>query len=847
MLCIVFSKKRMIAGAKLNQAELIPIDGDKFISLRNQPFAKVLQQHLVDITNNYTEMRKKMGLQSQTKVPTAISLPVDADVNGKTDYQHEIVNIFKSPQARNNQLIHIDYTPLSFFYGLEGHLKISEEPCIVLEGMDDYVNICYYNIDEQKEKEVLKELDLIKGTPFQNENYMRNGIFNFVPIKNLGSAAGLLNLLKESELEFVKNGLKIDEQDKQEIRKQIYKPTRVKNITLQKTSGTVSILAELRISSQRYDDSLSINKSSLATRINHAKLEQLGIKHVLLLGDFLKNEALKDYFNKELRIGSKVFQLDSKVEEAEYHVIVNGLTSKTNEILKAKAEEERRRREEEERRRREEEERRRREAERKAQIARDNLLQEIRVQCTDPNNRSEYEQKYINQGIRLGIPKEVLTWNIQEAIKSATLDIPEKPIYAQNKAAEVNDYVDSQATSNSNDAGNLAEKMVVQNDAPPFYTSNSNQAGGVKNTDKKQPSVSAKRSFINAATSNKNDLSSKGVNDKDLPSLRQDPISRPVGERSVSEQIMNRLTSEVQKKQIKNGPESLKEASLNARQAVKENKKTEGSGKTSEIGKSDANSASDTSTTPAGSNNTNGKDVVKKNNEDTNNSPEVIANTKAVATKGDIEDKLKKSSKKDQLELNDANSSLEEIFEIEGVLLDPEFITKKATHIITHDTKVVKILPRTELNKPERIAAFENLFKKELTYYQELSEIFEAKEGKYYFRTYIERNTLKDYVKKIGLDKKDHFDKLTSNDLKLILEVWREIKGLNVSHANLSEYNILVISKRKWNLQRETEIRLIGFTSVDCTVKEMEEQVHKIWAKLIGADIYLDFRKKFKI
>ena len=76
---------------------------------------------------------------------------------------------------------------------------------------------------------------------------------------------------------------------------------------------------------------------------------------------------------------------------------------------------------------------------------------------------------------------------------------------------------------------------------------------------------------------------------------------------------------------------------------------------------------------------------------------------------------------------------------------------------------------------------------------------------------------------------------------------WREIKGLDISHSNLSEYNILVLTKRKWNFSKDMEIKLVGFTSGECTEKEMEEQVHKIWSKLIGADVYLDFRKKFKI
>lgn len=161
--------------------------------------------------------------------------------------------------------------------------------------------------------------------------------------------------------------------------------------------------------------------------------------------------------------------------------------------------------------------------------------------------------------------------------------------------------------------------------------------------------------------------------------------------------------------------------------------------------------------------------------------------------------------------------------------------------------KVLKLLSAEDAKIPVRWEAFQQLYKKELTYYGELSEIETAAEGKYYSRNYLERNTLKDYVKRSGMADKDSFTDLSSSDLKFILEVFKEVENLNVTHADLNENNILVISKRKWNLQREAEIKFAGFTSKDCAPEEMIARLHEIWGKLLGEKVYKEFREKLNM
>lgn len=707
MLCIIFTKQKLLAGAKLKETELLHIKGQKHIDLLAQPMAKVLERNMMSIVDSYEQYRKASGHASPAMIPTSVAFPVDAENNDSDKDREAVLEFLKPGQDNKLQLVHADNLPLSFVYGLDSYSDILSQPCVVLEALDEYLNLCYFNIEAKNGQIQNKDNGL-------NGKLTTNSQFNFVPLKTFGMASGRQNLMKELEKDFTDAGLLLDDADKVELRRQLLGTAKDRHINIEKKHGVVNIQAKVHLDKRRYEEAVSVNKISLASRLNQTKLDHLGVSKVILLGEYLDNTVLHEYFEQELKIGNKLVARDITSDPDAFKTIIDGLARKTQEILELRAEEERMRKEEEDRkrrevedrRRREEEERKRREAERMAQISRDKLMYEIRVNCTDPSKQSEYEETYVPQGIQVGIPREVLIWNIQQAIQSAALDLPIE-------------------------APKIEEPEAVMQPTPATVTPG--------------PSI--------------NPVSKATPTELSATENHEPPVAPP---------------------ESPNTPPAQEQEAPSVESEKVEEVKPE--------------------------------DLIKSNG------------------LGHAPDR-----------------SLEELFEIDGVLLDPEFITKKVTHIVTHDVKVIKILPAADIDNPDRKEAFEHLYQKELAYYQELSEIHQAKEGLYYFRNFIERNTLKDYVRKNGMDKKDGFDKLTSNDLKTILEVWREIKGLPVSHANLTEYNILVITKRKWNLQKETEIKMVGFTSEDCTPKDMEEQVHKIWSKLIGPDVYLDFRKKFKI
>ncbi|MDX2284031.1 MAG: hypothetical protein NW241_07700 [Bacteroidia bacterium] len=186
--------------------------------------------------------------------------------------------------------------------------------------------------------------------------------------------------------------------------------------------------------------------------------------------------------------------------------------------------------------------------------------------------------------------------------------------------------------------------------------------------------------------------------------------------------------------------------------------------------------------------------------------------------------------------------SLQQLFEVKGVLLDREFSTKKVQPADNpQQIRVMRLLDAATADA-DRFARFERLYQKELTYYQELSDIHEAAEGKYYLRDYIPRNTLKDYAKKTSLEKKPALDKLSSKEVALILQVFEEVRNLPVSHANLNEFNILILQEGL--IRKNMNIRFVGFTSEDASPDEMEMKLHTMFANLIGARVYEQLRQK---
>ena len=824
MLCIIITQKKILAGVSLQKSETLIINGKDHIPYDDHP-EKALDKHVADMVAAYESYVKDKGLEPEGTIPTVLAFPVDANHADKTKHFEQIKTAFQKGNYQKLKLVHIDSIPVAYSFGNEDHIEITGNPGIILEALDDHLNICYYKVESAKNKESGFLYKQWNQDLHQFPELHAAESINYAPLKTFGKAPGRQNVFREIVKEFEGSGLQINNAEKDQIQTELDNLSSSEQVQINKKINNVDIQATLSFPRERYDDSLTANRVSLASRLNQAKLDRLGVKSVVLLGSYLDNTKLDSFFEKELKIKNKLKKNGATQDVNAIEAILKGMTTRAQEIQEAelahqkaeeeriRLEEERKRKEEEERKRREEEEARKKlEEERKSHMSREQLLQDIRTYCLYAEKEQEYQDKYIQQGLELGIPKEVTIWTIAEAIKSAELKLAATPPIVETPAAV--------------ETAIVAEKQeVIENKEVESLSAQLSQEIAPEAT----PVVEE------VEEPEKEKEEEKEVENISLESLMSSipPVEETESQEELKEEVEEAKEEEAPQEEVKEDEitEEKKVEEVPAEPVVAASDPVEEQEKEEETVPEPEKVLAVVTDTPA-----NGTAVV----------PEKVATVAATAEK--VAEKSTNGQEDTEGDIGgDPNRSLEEIFEISGVLLDPEFITKKVTHIINHDVKVIKILPTEDLENEARVNAFDIVYQKELAYYQELSEVFQAKEGKYYFRNYIERNTLKDYVRKTGLDKKDSFEKLNSNDLKLILEVWREIKGLDISHSNLSEYNILVLTKRKWNFSKDMEIKLVGFTSGECTEKEMEEQVHKIWSKLIGADVYLDFRKKFKI
>ncbi|MEO1417557.1 MAG: hypothetical protein AAFW00_19900 [Bacteroidota bacterium] len=190
--------------------------------------------------------------------------------------------------------------------------------------------------------------------------------------------------------------------------------------------------------------------------------------------------------------------------------------------------------------------------------------------------------------------------------------------------------------------------------------------------------------------------------------------------------------------------------------------------------------------------------------------------------------------------------SLGDVFMLRRDLPDTEFQSKIVSFKGDSELYELRMLPAEGEDK-QLTENFYKVYRKELAFYHKLSEMSEAKEGKYYYRPFIERSTLKDQIKRLGLDKKKSVEELSSNDLKFILQIFKEVRELQVSHAALDEENILVHEKRKWGLSKNMDVTFVGFTSADCSNDDMIEAAHLAFERVMGQKFYKEFREKFQL
>ncbi|MEM6630154.1 MAG: hypothetical protein AAF694_10805 [Bacteroidota bacterium] len=632
MLCLLFTREKLFCGFTNQESKLLSIHGKTYIELGSTSLEEALRQNLIDIKAAYNLAMQQNGSPQPEKIQVAVASPkhFPHKLNGFDEGSTLLKEAIEEVSGDEFDVIAAVENSFALMLGLNESVDTSATmPRVVLDALDQKVSVYYEGL---------------------NGKAAANGKSKVVFLDKLGMEPGRNHVLKRLSKAFEQAGLTLDQKDMDDLRQQVRNPMRNGTFTLVKSNDLVSVTAKANLSEERFAELLTQDHTLLAPFLDLDSLEELGIEEVVILGKYLKLPVIQDYLKQDLKLESKLRGISLADEEEELETMLRGLKQIGVQELSKRLEEERKRQQEAEKKRLQEIQ---------LQADRDALMVEIREKCIDSQLQAEYEETYIERGNRVGLPKEVVLWNIQEALRIARL-APNMP---------------------------------------------------------KETELFASTGLIQARTTHLEPTS---------------PLESHTAQQT----------------------QSTEEESF---------------------------------------------------------------------------------------------PLLTDLFEVRGVLPDSEFNTKKVIDKKSKETFVLRLLSGQRQDEEESVDKFNYLYEKELTYYGQLSDVRSVKEGLYYLRPFYERNTLKEYVRKTELFNKRAIEELGSNELKLILQVMKEVNDLPISHADINEHNILVLTKRRWRLHKDMTIKIVGFTSDDITKEEMEKQFHTMWERLLGEGFYKDFRNKFSL
>ncbi len=145
------------------------------------------------------------------------------------------------------------------------------------------------------------------------------------------------------------------------------------------------------------------------------------------------------------------------------------------------------------------------------------------------------------------------------------------------------------------------------------------------------------------------------------------------------------------------------------------------------------------------------------------------------------------------------------------------------------------------------VNAFTLLHEREKGYFNDISPIFRSSEnGLYYYRNYIEAETLESYVKRVGLNKKYRLKDLNAIDLELMLELWRSIYFLKFAYANLTKESFIVCVHWRLPFKKEIEVKIIDFDTSTSSKEQMERNLTQIFEEIFGENLTNEFKQRFQ-
>jgi len=157
---------------------------------------------------------------------------------------------------------------------------------------------------------------------------------------------------------------------------------------------------------------------------------------------------------------------------------------------------------------------------------------------------------------------------------------------------------------------------------------------------------------------------------------------------------------------------------------------------------------------------------------------------------------------------------------------------------------VFRLLKNSDQSDEALVRRFNGLYGREFGYYSGVSPVVYALFGSYYYRFYIEGEPLHWHLRKRGMHEKRNLREFNSGDLKLIFKVWEVVNDLPFATKGLQEGNFIVSSPKKWSLNREPKVHIVGLDASDYTREKMNLDVHQMFERHLGKTVYHRLRDK---
>ena len=783
MLGLIFTKKRLVVGIQRSPESPKVVKFDGQWSINYE--GKDIPTVLSRSWDTLVEAYNSIHGDS-SHLPMAVSFPAGF----KDELKDEVKESLRTLAGDKFFLYHEDLIPHAFILGLHTRGQLEGKKFLALEAMDDYTNLWY--------------VDVVKGgmQVMGKENLSNFDNVRVEGIKEVGPSAGRGSQLSELIREFREAGLNLNLDAQTDLAHQLINPPSDFTFNINQSTASTTLKGKVKLSEEKFKELEVAKKEKLADFLSRERIDKDQIEHIYLIGPFFQNDILISYLEQELNLADKLLYLKPYDPKVEYETIIQGLHNGA--VLTLEAEE--RRQEAEEKERQEVAKKEKLKAELEAKDARELLFADIRKECVDPSRQEEYETMFIPKGEQLGIPDVVIKWNISEILSKISLE----------KEAENVGIINQNGAQPIQEATHVPETPQVVTEALP------------------EPEV--KNEISHATVENiKTEVVQNGHHET--------PIAEAVEAKKVEENLdkISKAIEEEVKEEVKkegNSSEQKAEAIMGILEDNVANHSQNGFH--SEAEKTEEPKTETIQET---------KEEELPTSEEKTEEP-VLSTIGAAPIAGNNEVKPVIKLKENQGPNKPAKKqlfSLGDIFSLKKDLPDTEFITKIVSFRGDSVNQTLRLLKDSSSLNSHQIEEFKKLHAKEVAHYETVSDISESKEGLYFYRPYIERNSLKNYLTKQGMNKKEHVDDLSSNELKFILMVFKEVRSLAQSHADLNEENILIQEKRTWSLAKNIEISFVGFTAKDATNAEMIEATHEAFSRIMGANFYQEFRKKFQL